>query len=260
MSKFDGYLICSDLDGTFRSREDAVAINSKAVKYFIDNGGRFTFITGRAATHLRECGFNNLINAPAGVYNGAVIYDFEKEKVLYEKRLTYAVGDFIDAIRTQLELQGTLNVYYDFLTGKFESIPFKHINGLLKDIRKVKPIKIVCTFSSKEDADSFKAFAENNIFFSDSAISKSWSAGVEFNSLDATKGVGIKFLKEFLGNIHTSIGVGDYDNDVSLITRADIGVAVGNAVDELKCVADMVVCNADDGAIKDLVEKIENGL
>ena len=33
VGKFDGYLICSDLDGTFKGGGDTIEVNSKAVKY-----------------------------------------------------------------------------------------------------------------------------------------------------------------------------------------------------------------------------------
>ncbi len=91
----------------------------------------------------------------------------------------------------------------------------------------IKPIKIVCAFSSVDDAEDFKAFAMANPFFSDSYVSKSWST---------------------------------YENDISLITHADIGVAVGNAIDEVKNAADMVVKSAFEYAIKDLIEIIEKKL
>lgn len=124
----------------------------------------------------------------------------------------------------------------------------------------IKPIKIVCAFSSVDDAEDFKAFAMANPFFSDSYVSKSWSTGVEFNYIDATKGKSIDFLKNYIRNIHTSIGIGDYENDISLITHTDIGVAVGNAIDEVKNAADMVVKSAFEYAIKDLIEIIEKKL
>ena len=260
MGKFDGYLICSDLDGTFRAGTDTVEVNRNAIKYFIDNGGKFTFTTGRTISHLRECNFNDIINAPVGVYNGAVIYDLKKELVLYEKGLNYSVGDFVDAIRSGLYYRGMLIVHWDCLDERCESVSFEYVDKILKDIKDIKPLKIVCVFSSENEADSFKAFVSDNEFFSDSIISKTWSVGVEFNSLQATKGTSIEFIKRHLGNIHTAIGVGDYENDISLITHADIGVAVGNAVDKLKCIADMVVRPATEYAIKDLIEKIENRL
>lgn len=50
LGKFDGILICSDIDGTILENSTFGSIfekNAEAVKHFTDNGGRFTFITGR---------------------------------------------------------------------------------------------------------------------------------------------------------------------------------------------------------------------
>ncbi len=254
MGKFDGILICSDLDGTFRAGADTVEVNSKAVKYFTDNGGKFTFTTGRMISHFYECNLNKVMNAPAALCNGGIIYDYEKERIIYEKRLDYTIGDFVDAIKSQLHLKGAL---CDFSAGQTKLVNFENAGNLSPDIRDMKPVKIVCSFHSADEADSFKAFALNNKFFCNSFISKSWSVGVEFNSLEATKGKSIEIIKNYIGNIHTSIGIGDYENDISLITHADIGVAVGNAVNELKYAADMVIKQASEYAIRDLIEIIE---
>ena len=260
MGKFDGYLICSDLDGTFRFGEDTVEINSKAVKYFTDNGGKFTFATGRMVPHFYECNLDKIMNAPAALCNGGIIYDFDKKKLIYEKRLDYTLGDFIDTIKSQLHPKGVMYPFYDFSPVETNMVNFENVDKLSSDIRNVKPIKIVCSFSNADEADGFKKFALDNKFFSDNYISKSWSTGVEFNPMEATKGNAIRIIKDYVGNIHTSIGVGDYENDISLIVKADIGVAVGNAVEELKEVADMVIKPASEYAIRDLIQIIEKNL
>ena len=48
MGKFDGYLICTDLDGTlYRNDKTVSAENREAIEYFKREGGYFTFVTGR---------------------------------------------------------------------------------------------------------------------------------------------------------------------------------------------------------------------
>ena len=42
MGIFDGYLIISDFDGTFATKTEPVEKNLPAVRYFTENGGRFT--------------------------------------------------------------------------------------------------------------------------------------------------------------------------------------------------------------------------
>ena len=48
MSKFDCYLVASDLDGTFLGANSSLLDkNLNAIRYFIENGGIFTISTGR---------------------------------------------------------------------------------------------------------------------------------------------------------------------------------------------------------------------
>ena len=48
------------------------------------------------------------------------------------------------------------------------------------------------------------------------------------------------------------------DLDGTFSAGADIGAAVGNSVDELKNIADMVIKPASECAIRDLIERIED--
>ena len=108
MGKFEGYLICADIDGTFRMG-DSVSENKKAVQYFMEHGGAFTFATGRSVAHLREEGLLNCMNAPACLCNGGIVYDYEKEKVLREERLPFSLGEFLEEIRkSKSEIQAMI--------------------------------------------------------------------------------------------------------------------------------------------------------
>ncbi len=254
VGKFDGYLICSDLDGTFKGGGDTIEVNSKAVKYFTDNGGKFTFITGRTATYLSEQEFFGLINAPVGVFNGGLIYDYQNNKTLKESRLEFKLGDFVNTVNNGSFNFSTVGIYNDCFAPWQRGENFDEY----KDEFSKNMIKIVCAFNTVEEADEFKKFALEQKFFENTFVSKSWPLGVEFNSMDGTKGHAISFIKNHLGNIHTSIGIGDFENDVKLMEYADIGVATGNAVECVKQAADMIVKDNENYALKDLIEIIES--
>ena len=51
------------------------------------------------------------------------------------------------------------------------------------------------------------------------------------------------------------IAVGDNLNDISMIKTAGIGVAVENADDSLKALADFISISNNDGAIAQIIEK-----
>ena len=78
MSKFDGYLILSDMDGTLLGDDRQISQeNREAVAYFTQNGGRFAVATGRSKAGMEYFLQDIAINAPCVICNGAVVYDFQ---------------------------------------------------------------------------------------------------------------------------------------------------------------------------------------
>lgn len=257
MEKFDGYLICSDYDGTFATGGVPIPENLEAVRYFIENGGRFTFATGRTVAYIRDKGLLPYVNAPACLCNGSVVHDYDTGRFIWECRLSYTVERFLKAIEPKVHLISMLHVFTDADRGGIDCDDLSNVD---EEVLQAKAIKLLCRFPDADSADEFKAFAMDLPFFSSSYISKSWSIGVEFNAAGGTKGHALRFIKEYLGNIHTAIGIGDNENDVPLMTCADIGVAAGNAVEEVKQAATWVVRPCVEGAVASLIEKLEQNM
>lgn len=254
MRKFDGCLICSDIDGTFRCDDETAFVNGEAVKYFTDNGGKFTFATGRSVHHLKTSGLCRYINAPACNLNGGVVYDYTNDLPIFERRIEFYVEDFIREMGRFLDEKAGIYIF----NGCGENDTIKcNINSITEHMLNMKPVKLYFTFQTEESADDFKNIAIKSNFLQNCYICKSWDRGIEIDSDDATKGHGMDFIKEYLGNIHMAVGIGDYDNDVPLIKHADIGVAVGNATDAVKECADFIVKPCREFAIKDLIEILE---
>ena len=67
MKKFEGMLICTDLDGTLLRRDKTVSMeNLEAIEHFKAEGGYFTFITGRMPYYVDDLPERVRINAPFG--------------------------------------------------------------------------------------------------------------------------------------------------------------------------------------------------
>lgn len=256
MGKFTGYLICSDIDGTFYCPEPDNE-NIQAVHYFIENGGKFTFTTGRMADHLRQKGFLPIINAPACLCNGSIIYDYAKEEIILSRPLDFTLRAFLDTV---CEIPVKMQRLHVFHSDMRDSSDYDDIGQVNEADSVCYPAKIMCRFESQQQADDFKAAALQMPFFAKNYICKSFRLGVEFNAMDATKGHALKFIKEYLGDIHTAIGIGDYENDLPLLQHADLAVAVENAQQCLKDIADVIVKHYQQYAIKDLVDYLESKL
>lgn len=255
MGKFDGYLICSDFDGTFAHKTEPVEVNLPAVRYFTQNGGRFTVATGRTVDFIREKKLTELINAPACLFNGSVVYDYAKGEQLRALHLAFTVGDALNIMQDQLFLADKVDIFD-------ESVSVSHldISRLTASQRAQKPLKLLFRFLTPELADAFKAEAEKRLAPSVCHISKSWSLGVEFNPAEGTKGHALAFIKHSIPGVHTAIGVGDNDNDRILLEYADVGAAPENAVDSVKELADIHLRPCTQGTIAHLIEILDNKL
>ncbi len=253
MGKFDGYLICSDMDGTF-AHGDLGNDNIDAVHYYISEGGKFTFATGRTANHLKEKGLLPIINAPACLFNGSVVYDYATEQVLRERRLAFSVETFFDVIRELLPNIKAFNVFCDVTD---DSVAFTSPEELSTSLLAAHPLKMLCRFEDPDTATAFQQKVTELPFFKTAFIGKSWPVGVEFNPIDGTKGQALQFIKAHLGSIHTAVGIGDYENDLPLLQGADLAVATANAIPAVQQAAHMVVRHYKEFAIKDLIERLE---
>lgn len=80
-------------------------------------------------------------------------------------------------------------------------------------------------------------------------ITTSLAVNIEATAKGVTKAVGLKELADYLGLQMDEIMVfGDQGNDREMIQAAGIGVAMGNAEDAVKQIADRITkCNTEDG-------------
>ena len=86
-------------------------------------------------------------------------------------------------------------------------------------------------------------------------ISKSLPYFLEFASPDVTKGAGLAFLAEHLGFARErTVAFGDGENDVELVDWAGYGVAVENAHERVKALADFICPSVDEEGVAQVLE------
>ena len=79
----------------------------------------------------------------------------------------------------------------------------------------------------------------------------------EFTNPLAHKGAALEFLAQYYGiPIEQTMAFGDQNNDITMIKTAGIGVAVGNATEELKQAADFVTKTISEDGVVYAIEKI----
>ncbi len=92
------------------------------------------------------------------------------------------------------------------------------------------------------------------------ALVGSLGYNIEINAAGVNKGRGLLELGVLLGIRREEIMVcGDGDNDVSMLEEAGFGVAMGNAEEQVKAVADYITCSNDDEGVARAIEKFVLG-
>lgn len=84
-----------------------------------------------------------------------------------------------------------------------------------------------------------------------------WSAWLDINPEGVSKASGLEPLRQLLGvEPAATLAIGDQRNDVEMLRWAGRGVAMGNAPDEVKAVADEVTGTVDDDGLVPVLRSI----
>ena len=249
MNNYSNILLCSDLDGTLINSNGGLSYeNRQAIKDLMQGGGKFCLATGRLPSHLLNFFEKSDLECPVICCNGACIYDFSSDKILYECHLGNKIGNVIEYIA---ENTNNVNAMYCFEDLQRHDLDIDK----LRDSNISRAYKAVLVMDNPNSAIEMRNIL-NECFGADYSFSRSWSVGLEILNINATKGKTVQRIKDILGDDRVSVCVGDYENDISMIKMADIGCAVDNAVSELKAVADRIVCSNDDNAIRYILDNI----
>ncbi len=260
-------IIFSDMDGTLlNSRKLINDIDRKAIEKFTSLGGKFTVATGRTIQTFAR--YHRMLNLemPVIMYNGAMIYDYSTEKVLYlqslpeiSREITSKVMNFMPECGGEVLRSG---VTYVFSNNKYEQLhtnlcgiepKYMEVDEIpegdwLKVLFALAPERValledkISRLGYYEYAD-FVRSADMFLEMLPKGISKG-SALNEYRKLDG--------MKDF-----TFVAIGDFDNDIEMISNADIGVCPANAEESVKSISDIVLNSTnDEGAVAELINYI----
>ncbi|MBE6564175.1 MAG: HAD-IIB family hydrolase [Ruminococcaceae bacterium] len=264
-------LILSDIDGTFlgkRSRQ--VERNRIAIERFKQNGGLFTFSSGRSEITMKDIipDAEHIVNAPAILTNGSYIYDYvTRQKHYYTPVNAEKAIPLLEAmLKTCPGTSIRINHYDTFMSNELSEAFARETKGMV-DRREIYPFdrmprdgwnKAVVhgTAAALESAKTFLSAHAGSEF----AITLSGPNLLEIVDSGATKGTMIARLREYYEEKGIEVkvyAVGDYENDLEMLQMADVAVCPSNAIEKVKAVCETVLCDHDEGAIADLIEKIE---
>ncbi|MBO1264934.1 HAD family phosphatase [Proteiniclasticum sp. SCR006] len=283
-------LFVTDLDGTLLNSEHKLSeFSMNAIKTAMDKGIPVCIATGRSYNDILEI-ISELDVKPYIISsNGASVYNTDGEKMysisipkdqvreiitylkaqnlefeVADDEYTYITQKGLDILHQELEDVGSVD------TKKREELE-QDVLGLVLSQGNLKVVPdmevLLDSIESANSVSSISAYL-NKIhkamerFTMDKRILtfSSWKYNFEMTSSDTSKGIALKHLCEHLGIGLSDVAViGDNYNDLSMIKIAGIKGAMGNAVENIKSMADFQApTNDEDGAAKFLYKLMED--
>ncbi|AJA48892.1 HAD-superfamily hydrolase, subfamily IIB [Clostridium pasteurianum DSM 525 = ATCC 6013] len=266
-------LICIDMDGTLLDDKKEVSEkNLNALREAIKKGVKIAVCTGRLFASARYYAELIGVKAPVIASNGAYIREKDRNDVIYE----LSIG--VDRCK---ELQNILNKYkFNVYYNKYDSVITKNgffqgntyaiMNKNLSDNNKIKLVTVedIDKIIEEEGDDILKCICisddyENLVKAKDEILKTGYYEVVSSNRDNieimikgVSKGRAVKVLADFYNILQSEvICIGDNENDFSMIEFAGLGVAMGNATDHVKKIANYITdTNNEDGVAK-VIEK-----
>ena len=117
---------------------------------------------------------------------------------------------------------------------------------------KVDVLKLNLYHAFQEDREKTRKKLEKENFVMVNAEKTS----LEISAAGTTKGTGLAKLCDYLGiDLSEVISVGDADNDLDVLSKAGLAVAMGNANDNVKKICDVTVRDCDHNGCGEAIEK-----
>ena len=269
------YAVFFDLDGTLLTTDKRVTErNRRALELAHSRGAYIVPTTGRIYDGMpgavRELPFIDY----AITVNGAEVYDVRARKALRREEISAARALEIFDIMEEFDCiydcyaKGWGYMQREHYEKADEYVLEPHMRQMVKSVRTpVDDIRryVASHFESVQKMQMFfrelkeneRASEQLRITLKDECITSSIRGNLEINSARANKGEGMKFLCEYLGvPIENSVAFGDGSNDMTMIRAAGTGVAMGNAIDEVKRAAKLVTARNDEDGVALALEKL----
>ncbi|MBR2027926.1 MAG: HAD family phosphatase [Oscillospiraceae bacterium] len=261
-------IIALDLDGTLLDSDKKLSPVNRAVLEHADREGWAIVPTtgrfyGAIPQIVRELPFIHF----AITVNGAEVADLSSGEIIYKAEIPYT-----QAIE-MMEYMDNYPLIYDcyqggesFMTASMkekidEMTDDAQYRKMLKELR--RPVNELKAFLAERKQDIQKTqFVTYDVDvhkelmnmlpekFDNIVLSVTAKNNIEINNIRANKGEALWALADYLGVAREcTVSFGDAQNDISMIKAAGTGIAMSNACDEIKAVADFITLSNDEDGV-----------
>lgn len=260
--------VAIDVDDTLLTDDLQVTPGTRAaLDEAVRQGVVVTLATGRMFSSARQVASRLGMNVPIITYQGALIKNLLDGSVLYERPVPAAAAQEIAAYAEErgLHLQGYIDdkLYASADNEKVKA--YSKLTGVPYEVRtdfrafaEQGSAKLLI-IDEPEKLDAWMPELQER--FGDRVhLTKSKPNYLEFVHPEATKGHALLHLAAHYGiDRSETIAIGDSWNDHEMIEAAGLGVAMANAVEPLKRIADYITLSNNDEGVRAVIERFVLG-
>lgn len=259
-------MLVLDIDGTiFKKDYTATKRVKDTLKKLVEKGIKVVLCTGRMYAATKQIAEELGLTTPVICYQGGLVKNFcDNEQTLWERTMDKTLA--LDVIKELKKRKVFFNLYINdilmveednYLIRQYvdaRNIKYEVVNNCeeldLTGVNKILAIddntKLIENLQ-KEMAEKYK----DKLY-----VIRSTPRFCEFSNPEATKGNALRYLAKMWDlNQEEIMACGDQDNDIEMLLAAGTKVAMGNATDDLKKIADYVTDTVDNDGVVKAVEK-----
>jgi Cof subfamily protein (haloacid dehalogenase superfamily) len=258
-------LIALDLDGTLLNTDEHVSLrNQRAIARALEAGIRVVFVTGRGVETpvrlSRELG----LNLPVICAHGALTKDFGSNKTLVHipVPLVYAKPMIEFAEEAKLQVAVYVEEFFYRITGgeafmaDMAGPSWREVNSLAELLTEAP------TFIRFLGAEAVAAMDREFGAFPLNFRYETWGKFVECAVLSREAGKKqalVRLCADFQITRDRVLAIGDSRNDVPMLQWAGVGIAMGNALDEVKKSVQITTATNDEDGVALAIERFALG-
>lgn len=253
-------LLFTDLDGTLLLNDSSISPKMhEALRKMTERGHKLILASGRPLPSILERieTFNiNFPNTYVIANNGGIVLDVENDSKLRDIKLTPDIIREVVSLAdeagihahayTEKEIIGTVEDEELKFYMRRIHMPFIKVadmaDYLSEGTYKIQLIHLTdhVKLETLQQKISEKLGDKVGVFFSNNYYLEVLPGGVD-------KGEAVLFLTDLLGMLRThTYAAGDMENDIPMIKAAEVGIAMKNADDKVKAIADLVTSETND--------------
>ena len=263
-------VIALDLDGTLlTSKKTILPASLEALARAREAGYQVIVVTGRHHVAIHPFYQALALDTPAICCNGTYLYDYHAKKVLAADPMPVEQAVSLTAMLAKQQIHGLAYVddamLYEHPTGHVirtrnwaQALPedqrpvFAQVDSLAQAVREVNAVwKFALT---DDDIPRLQRFAQQVGETLGLECEWSWHDQVDIARAGNSKG---KRLAQWVADqglsMQNVVAFGDNYNDLSMLEAAGTGVAMGNAVDEVKARANVVIGDNESASIAEFI-------